>query len=124
MLEILKDQLMKRVNQWLAEIEENPEKKTIIDIAVIFEELLSANILTVNFGEDLSKKPIEMDMRGDTPGTFVRKTVPLSIALKEITDGVCIEAGFKWLNPFYQGLRKLTGKKNFTAYQRTLAENG
>ena len=54
MLEVLKDQLMKRVDQWLAEIEANPEKKTTIDIAVVFEDLLSANILTINFGEDLS----------------------------------------------------------------------
>ena len=63
-------------------------------------------------------------MRGNTPGSLVQKTVTLAVALKEITDGVTNEAGFKWLNPFYQALRKLTGKKNFTEYQRKLAQNG
>ena len=31
---------------------------------------------------------------------------------------------FKWFNPFYQLARKVTGKKNFTKYQTTLANNG
>jgi hypothetical protein len=82
----------------------------------VFEDILASNILTINFGEDLSETPIEMDMRGDTPGTLVRKTVTLKEALKEAIDQVSNSAGFKWLNPFYQTLRKLTGKRNFTEY--------
>ena len=62
-----------------------------------------------------------MDIRGDTAGSLVRKTVTLAVALKEVTDQVSLEAGFKWLNPMYQALRKLTGKRNFTEYQRKLA---
>ena len=35
-----------------------------------------------------------------------------------------MEAGFKWLNPFYRLARSLTGIKNFTSYQQKLADNG
>jgi len=70
------------------QIEESPDKKTTIDIASVFLELLTANILTVNFGEDLSKIPIEFYMREFTAGSpdfkLVRKTVTLGVALSEV----------------------------------------
>jgi len=119
MMDLLKDMLIAKIEKWTAEIEASPDKRTIIDIAVVFEELLTSNILTVNFGEDLSNTPIEMEMREYTTGSdfhLVRKTVKLGDALKEIVDQLCLEAGFKWLNPFYQTARRLTGKKNFTEY--------
>ena len=103
-LEVLKDQMTSIVNQWLKEIESNPDKKTVIDIAVVFEEILTANILTFNFGEDISKIPIEMDMREESTGSnfkLVRKTVTLGKALKEVVDQLCMLAGVKWMNPFY-----------------------
>jgi hypothetical protein len=112
MMDLLKDILAAKIETWMAEIEASPDKKTIIDIAVVFEELLTSNILTVNFGEDLSNTPVEMYMREYKTGadfTLVRKTVKLGVGLKEIADQLCLEAGFKWMNPFYQTARSLTG---------------
>merc|ERR1719362_1245663 len=66
-------------------------------------------------------------MRSWTTGSdfsLVRKTVPIGVALKEVVDQTVNEAGLKWLNPIYQLCRRLTGIKNFTAFQRKLAENG
>jgi cytochrome P450 len=55
MMEVLKDQLMKKMDQWMSEIEACPDKKTMIDIATVFEDILTTNILTINFGEDISQ---------------------------------------------------------------------
>ena len=86
MMEVLKDQLQATIDKWMSEIEASPDKKTMIDIAVVFEDILASNIVTINFGEDISETPVEMDMRGATPGELVRKTVPLKVAIKEFTD--------------------------------------
>jgi tRNA U38,U39,U40 pseudouridine synthase TruA len=67
-----------------------------------------------------------MDVREEKTGsdfTLVRKTMTLGKALKEVVDQNSLLAGVKWLNPFSQILRKLTGRKNFTEYQRKVAEN-
>ena len=41
MIEMLKDQLMFRIDQWLQEIEESSEGKTVIDINSAFSEILT-----------------------------------------------------------------------------------
>ena len=48
------------------------------------------------------------------------KKVTLPIALIETLELTSTESGFKWMNPFYQMARKLTGIKDFTDYQRKL----
>jgi hypothetical protein len=37
----MKEQYSVMIGKWLAEIDASPEKKTVIDIAVVFEELLA-----------------------------------------------------------------------------------
>jgi len=63
MIEVMKDVMTERIEKWMAEIEVNPDKKTVIDISVEYEEILTSTILTINFGEDLSNTMIEIDMR-------------------------------------------------------------
>lgn len=116
---------MERIQKWMAEIEASPDKKTVIDIAIIYEEILTSTILTINFGEDLSNTFIEIDMREQTDSgvKLVRKTVPLGVALHEAIGQVTFEASFKHLNPLYQTARKLTGIKDFTQYQTKIVKN-
>jgi hypothetical protein len=54
MIDLTKDIMMERIEKWMTEIEAGTDKKTVIDIAVVYEEILTSSILTINFGEDLS----------------------------------------------------------------------
>lgn len=127
MMKILKKKLEQRGKQWQKEIESSPDKKIIIDLSKTWEDLFFDNIAHVCFGSDIvtTGMKVEIDVRVSQEGSnFERKSLSIQEALHEINFAVMGEGIFKWLNPFYQGLRSLTGMKNFTKYQQTLAENG
>lgn len=127
MLDGLKGLLEERIEKWNAEIDASPDKKTVIDITIIFNEILTSNISVLCFGEDISMQQIDLDVRKSKNGsdfTLVRKRVTLAKALNEMPDQVIISAGFKTQNPLYQLARKLTGRKNFTEWQRKVSQNG
>ena len=63
MIEMMKDQLMVRIDKWLEEIKSSEDGKTIIDINKEFGEIICQNILTINFGEDISQTLVDIDMR-------------------------------------------------------------
>ena len=54
---------MVRIDKWLEEIKSSEDGKTIIDINKEFSEILCQNILTINFGEDISQTLVDIDMR-------------------------------------------------------------
>ena len=94
-------------------------------MAVVFEKLFCSNIVHICFGEDVSDMPIEIDCLEKVGGSkFVRKTLTLSEAIQENDRQVIGSAPYKWLNPIYKAARKLTGIKNFTKFQQTIADNG
>jgi cytochrome P450 len=126
MMEVLKEKLSDLVDQWNTEIESSPDGKTVIDMAKVFEELFCRNIVHISFGEDVSEMKIEMDYRknGRKSTEFVRKTVTLPEAMHEADDAAVEQTVFKAFNPLYRCARWLTGIKNFTRYQATLAANG
>ena len=84
MMEVLKDKLRTMVDKWQKEIEESKEKKTIIDICVVFEELFCRNIAHILLGEDVSDMTVEIDVRvSNDSSDFVRKSLKLSEAFHE-----------------------------------------
>ena len=54
---------MVRIDKWLEEIKSSEDGKTIIDINKEFGEIICQNILTINFGEDISQTLVDIDMR-------------------------------------------------------------
>ena len=76
----------------------------MIDINTAFGEILSQNILTINFGQDISEMQVDFDMREFTTATdfvFKRRKVKIGEAISEIIEQVSYGAAFKHLNPFY-----------------------
>lgn len=55
---------------------------------------------------------------------FVRKKMKMPEGIHEFEEQMFGLITWKQLNPVYQAARKLTGIKDFTKYQRTVAENG
>ena len=81
------------------------------------------NIIHICFGEDVSEMLIDIDVRvSPSSDELVRKTI--CEAIHEFDHDVLNLAPYKWLNPIYRILRKITGKKHFTSYQKTIAANG
>ena len=95
---------MVRIDQWLQEIKESSEGKTVIDINSVFAEILTQNILTINFGFDISETLVDFDMRESTSSTdfvFKREKVKIGVALTEVIEQVFYGAAFKHFNPIY-----------------------
>ena len=91
----------------------------MIDINTVFGEILTQNILTINFGQDISEMQVDFDTREFTTATdfvFKRKKVKIGEAITEILEQVSYGAPFKHLNPFYQWARKITGIKDFSSF--------
>ena len=127
MMKTLKKKLEQRGKNWMKEIEASPDKTTKIDLSKVWEDLFFDNIAHVCFGSDIvtTGMKVEIDVLVTKSGTeFVRKNLSIQEALHEIDFALMGELIFKWMNPLYKGLRRLTGIKNFTKYQQTLAENG
>ena len=123
-MEVLKDKLNAFIDEINAEIDASPHGCTINDIAISFEKLFFSTIVHISFGEDVSDMQIEMDFRKSTTSSeFVRKTVPLAEGIHEIIEATFQLIPFKWLNPIYQAIRSVTGIKNLTGYQQTIAMN-
>ena len=125
MMDVMKDKLNAWIDKRNAEIDANPDNETVVDIGFTFEKLFCRNIIHICFGEDVSDMQIEMDFR-KSPGSseFLRRSVTISEAIHEFDDSIIELAGSKWLNPIYQAIRSVTGIKNLTSYQATIAANG
>ena len=126
MMELMKDQLMVRVNQWLEEIRASSSGETTIDINSVFGEIITQNILTINFGHDISGTLVDLDVRvfsSTTDFVFQRQKTKIGPSIAEMVEQISQGSVFKHLNPFYQWAHRLTGIKNFTSFQRTVSEN-
>lgn len=88
MLETLKDKIMDVQEKWLAEIDSNAQKMTVINMATEFSDIFSRNIITVSFGEDLSDDILTLRVKEG--GVFVEKQVKVTEAIYIIIDQVCM----------------------------------
>ena len=87
MLEVMKDLLEKRFEEWLASAKCSPDGATVIDISVEFLEIMSRNIIMISFGEDINDELFEISVRKTKTGSeFVKKQVSMSFALQEIIE--------------------------------------
>ena len=87
MMEVLKDQILKRFNLWLTEIEESKEGTTMIDITIEFERIFSRNIITISLGEDLGSEKIELNIPVDgSRKKFTKKIVSIIESMAIISD--------------------------------------
>ena len=78
MIEILKNNLTTKIENWLLEIEESVDKKTVIDISTVFEEIFASTISEILLGEDVSDIKVDIDFRISNAGSdFVRKSLTL-----------------------------------------------
>ena len=97
----------------------------MIDLAVVFERLLSGSQMLITFGEDISPTKVGIDVRtGPMSSKFMRRQLSLPEAAREFDDAVFDHAPFKWQCKWYQALRALTGIKDFTSHDKTLSANG
>lgn len=69
MLDILKEQIMKRFHIWLKQIEDSPDGTARINMAREFSEIFSRNIITIALGEDISDQTIDMNIE-NADGSF------------------------------------------------------
>ena len=83
----------------------------------VWEDLFFDNISHITFGTNVvaNGMDIDIDVRAKD-GTFERKTLSIQHAIDEVTSALMDESVFKWINPFYQSARSLTGIKNFTKF--------
>ena len=78
MIEILKNNLTTKIEKWLLEIEESVDKKTVIDISTVFEEIFASTMSEILLGEDVSDIKVDIDFRISNAGSdFVRKSLTL-----------------------------------------------
>jgi len=123
MMGVFKKKIVARFYEWLEEIDESPDKQTVIDISKVWENLFFDNISHICFGSDVAKNmKVDIDVREG--GKFVRKRLSIQEAVHEVGFALIDAMMFKWFNPVYQTARKVTGIKNFTSYQKTLSDNG
>ena len=74
----------------------------------------------------MSTMQIEMNFRehGSGSKSFKKRTVTLPEAIQEFDSAVRESSKYKNFNPVYRLARKLTGKRTFTTWQKTIAQNG
>ena len=125
MLDIVKDTLSAWVEKLNQEIDDSADGSTVIDLAIIFERLLSGSQMLITFGEDISPTKVPMDVRaGPMSSKFVKRQLSLPEAAREFDDAVFDLSPWKWQCRWYQAIRALTGIKNFTNHHKTVAANG
>ena len=126
-MEVLKKKIEDMTIKWMEDIEKSENSEIVVDLAVVFEKLFCSNIVHICFGEDVSEEiKIEMDFRNKekSGAEFTCKSVYLGAAINEYDAQVISMLPSKTNNPLYQIARKLTGIKEFTKYQKIVAENG
>ena len=112
MTEVLKDKLNSLIDKWTNQIDENPDKQKVIDIATAVEDLLCRSIVHICFGEDVSDMQVEIEF----PKENTRKKLTLAEALNEYNTSVTELSANKWLHPVYKTIRNVTGIKHLTNY--------
>ena len=85
MLDVLKVETGKKVDQWKEEIAASEDKSTQINIARMFADLYANNIVHIAFGQDMSKEMFEMEYMPDRETCkFEKRTVNIIDALNNI----------------------------------------
>ena len=81
MVEVLKDKLADSCFNWLDQIEKHGS--TEVDIAQVFDDLFTRNIIHIAFGEDISNQEIEVWTKTDLEGLspMVLKKIPFGQAI-------------------------------------------
>ena len=116
MLEVMKDIVEKRFEHILRQIETSSSQSHTIDISIEFLEMMSRNIITVAFGEDVNDELFELKMRKTPDGSdFESRKVNLTTGISECWEQTFKTYGGKLANPLRTvGLCDFT--TNFTSY--------
>ena len=117
MVEVLKDIVENRFESWLEKIKASNTKSHTIDVSTEFMDIMSRNIITVAFGEDVNDELMELKVRkSHAGGEFETKKVDLTFAITECWEQVLQCYEMKLMNPLR--LLGLVGYDvNFTPYQ-------
>ena len=84
MLDVMKDIVEKRFDHLLEQIKASPSQSYTVDISTLFLEIMSKNIITCAFGEDINDELFELKMRkSPTSSEFESRKVNLSKAISE-----------------------------------------
>ena len=100
MLDIMKDILATRFDRWKKEITDSETKTHTIDMSTEIGDIMSRNIITVAFGEDINDEMLEIQVRRTNDGSdFETKKVTLSAAINESFDQIVQTIPGKMVNP-------------------------
>ena len=84
MLEVMKNIVEKRFEELLGQIKTSPSQSHTVDISTLFLEIMSENIITVAFGEDINDELFELKMRRTPQSSeFEARKVNLSKGISE-----------------------------------------
>ena len=101
-MEVLKDLLAADIEIWKKRIAESPDKSTVIDMMVEFEQFFSKTVIMISFGEDVTNQKFKMQYRVDPHGSeFVEREVNLPTAIHETVNQVIASVATRNLNPLY-----------------------
>ena len=111
MQENLKRILNKSFQQCIDEIEASSDKCTTKDIAFFFNEIFSANIITIVCGDvDVEREKIELEFEDASgSGKYYKKQMSLTETINLLFSQVLSQMGNRYLNPINTFWR-LTGK--------------
>ena len=124
MMESLKQRCERTFEQWTKEVKASPDGVKVIDIAKEVERLLSQNIITIAFGEDINDEKLVLQVTKEVMGTeFVSKSLTLGEAVHQCMQQV-MQTFMRLGNPIFRLRHHYMGKStNFTAYERQVTEN-
>ena len=100
MLDVLKIETGKKVDQWRAEIAASEDKSTQINIARMFAELYANNIVHIAFGQDMSTELFEMEyMPVKETRKFEKRSVNIIDALSNMFMQINVMIMCRFENP-------------------------
>ena len=96
----MKDILATRFEVWKKEIAASETKSHTIDMSKEINDIMSRNIITVSFGEDINDELFEIEVRRTQDGSdFDTKKVSMSEAIHECFDQIVHTIPVKMVNP-------------------------
>lgn len=99
MIEVLKDQINKKVATWKAQIAQNGGS-TQIDMAYEYADIFNKNLIFICFGEDLADEKIEVQFLVDKEKpAFEKRSVTLTQALNNAFDQLNLLIQVRMSNP-------------------------
>lgn len=127
MIEVLKDKLDESIKEWAQQIQKSQDGTTVIDIAKVYREIFTRNIIHIAFGEDVSFEDVEIWHSDDHDAgvPFSLKTMSFFKALEAVgTQMLTISMRLKVSNPLWKVIYSQTGASlAFSKVERTIDDN-